>query len=662
MCGIAGFVDLKVSRPAESLANVVNRMTQALTHRGPDDSGYWVGPEAGIALGHRRLSILDLTPTGHQPMRSVCERYVIAFNGEIYNFQELRDELERQGVASPWRGHSDTEVLLAAIAHFGVEATVKRCVGMFAFALWDRTERVLHLVRDRMGEKPLYYGWVGDTLLFASELKALTAYPEWQGEIDRDALALFLRYSYVPTPYSIYTNVQKLLPGTVLTIKTGAGSAAARSSNPVAYWSPRQIAEAGCANAAEQDERQLIDDLEQRLKQSIRRQMVADVPLGAFLSGGIDSSTVVALMQAQSDRPIKTFTIGFREQSYNEAEHAKAVARHLRTDHTELYVTPAEAMAVIPRLPLLYDEPFADSSQIPTFLVCQLARQGVTVSLSGDGGDELFGGYNRYFWGRRIWRNIGWMPRRLRAGSASMLRLMGRGRWRKAVDTISDATHGAHRMRNVGDALQKLADIVDVASPDDMYRRLVSHWKDPAAIVLGAKEPPTVLTDRAQWARLADFTQRMMYLDLVSYLPDDILVKVDRAAMGVSLETRVPLLDHNVVEFAWRVPLSMKIRNGQGKWLLRQVLYRYVPKELVERPKTGFGVPIDVWLRGPLRDWAESLLDEARIRREGFFDPKPIRQKWHEHLAGRHNWQYYLWDVLMFQAWLAQGGSTVGQH
>lgn len=651
MCGIAGFVDLKASRPEESLAHAVNRMTQALAHRGPDDSGHWVGVEAGIALGHRRLSILDLTPTGHQPMRSACERYVIVFNGEIYNFQELRDELEGRGAASGWRGHSDTEVLLAAIAHFGVEAAVQRCTGMFAFALWDRMERVLHLARDRMGEKPLYYGWVGETLLFASELKALTAYPEWQGEIDRDALALYLRYSYVPTPYSIYTNVQKLLPGTVLTIKTGAGPGAARSSNPVAYWSPRQVAETGCASAAEQDERQLIDDLEQCLKQSIRRQMVADVPLGAFLSGGIDSSIVVALMQAQSDRPIKTFTIGFREESYNEAEHAKAVARHLRTDHTELYVTPGEAMAVIPRLPELYDEPFGDSSQIPTFLVCQLARRDVTVSLSGDGGDELFGGYNRYFWGRRIWRNIGWMPRRLRAGSASMLRLMGRGRWRHAVDTVSDATHGVHHMRNVSDALQKLADIVDVASPDDMYHRLVSHWKDPAAIVLGAKEPPTVLTDRAQWARLADFTQRMMYLDLVSYLPDDILVKVDRAAMGVSLETRVPLLDHNVVEFAWRVPLSMKIRNGQGKWLLRQVLYRYVPKELVERPKTGFGVPIDVWLRGPLRDWAESLLDEARIRRDGFFDPKPIRQKWHEHLSGRHNWQYYLWDVLMFQAW-----------
>lgn len=662
MCGIAGFIDLKVSRPAESLANAVNRMTQALVHRGPDDFGHWVGPEAGIALGHRRLSILDLSPTGHQPMRSVCERYVIAFNGEIYNFQELRDELEKKGAAPPWRGHSDTEVLLAAIAHFGVEAAVKRCVGMFAFALWDRTERVLHLVRDRMGEKPLYYGWIGDTLLFASELKALTAYPEWQGEIDRDALALYLRYNYVPTPYSIYRNVQKLLPGTALTIKPGTGSAAARSSKPVAYWSPRQIAETGCANAARQDERQLTDDLENRLKQSIRRQMVADVPLGAFLSGGIDSSTVVALMQTQSERPIKTFTIGFREQSYNEAEHAKAVARHLRTDHTELYVTPAEAMAVIPRLPELYDEPFGDSSQIPTFLVCQLARQGVTVSLSGDGGDELFGGYNRYFWGRRIWRNIGWMPRRLRAGSASILRLMGRGRWRKAVDTLSDATHGVHRMRNVGDALQKLADIIDVADPDDMYRRLVSHWKDPAAVVLEAHEPPTVLTDRGQWARLADFTQRMMYLDLMSYLPDDILVKIDRAAMGVSLETRVPLLDHNVVEFAWRVPLSMKIRNGQGKWLLRQVLYRYVPKELVERPKTGFGVPIDTWLRGPLRDWAESLLEETRIRREGFFDPKPIRQKWHEHLAGRHNWQYYLWDVLMFQAWLAQSGNKAGQH
>jgi asparagine synthase (glutamine-hydrolysing) len=657
MCGIAGFIDRRPSHSAETLAHAVNRMTQALAHRGPDDFGHWLNADAGVALGHRRLSILDLSPSGHQPMSSTCGRYVIAFNGEIYNFEELRGELEKRGAAPAWRGHSDTEVLLAAVSCFGVEAAVMRCVGMFAFALWDSRESVLYLVRDRIGEKPLYYGRTGNAILFASELKALTAHPGWHGEINRDAIALYLRHSYVPAPYSIYTNVQKLLPGTILSIKVGTSSGNVKLSNPVAYWSPKLIAETGCANQTVQGDREMTDDLERYLRQSIRRQMVADVPLGAFLSGGIDSSAVVALMQAQSDRPIRTFTIGFQEESYNEAEHAKAVARYLRTDHTELYVTPAEAMAVIPRLPKLYDEPFGDPSQIPTFLVCQLARRDVTVSLSGDGGDELFGGYNRYFWGRRLWKYIGWMPGSVRTGSASALRLLAQGRRRNAIERLGTLSGGTHRMRNAGDSLQKLADIIDVASPDDMYRRLVSHWKDPAAVVLGAKEPPTVMTDRGQWAHLADFTQRMMYLDLVSYLPDDILVKVDRAAMGVSLETRVPMLDHHLVEFAWRVPLSMKIRNGQGKWLLRQVLYRYVPKELVERPKTGFGVPIDTWLRGPLRDWAESLLDETRIRREGFFDPKPIRQRWHEHLAGERNWQYYLWDVLMFQAWLAEGAS-----
>lgn len=661
MCGIAGFIDRRIPRSAESLAHAVNRMTQALAHRGPDDSGHWLRAEAGIAIGHRRLSILDLSPSGHQPMSSVCGRYVIAFNGEIYNFRELRDELEKRGAAPAWRGHSDTEVLLAAISCFGLEAAVKRCAGMFAFALWDSRESVLHLVRDRIGEKPLYYGQDGNAFLFASELKALRAYPEWRGEINRDALALYLRHSYVPAPYSIYANVHKLIPGTILSIKADANSAHVRLSNPVAYWSPKVTAETGCANEAVQDDRQMTDDLERYLRQSIRRQMVADVPLGAFLSGGIDSSTVVALMQAQSDRPIRTFTIGFQEESYNEAEHAKAVARHLRTDHTELYVTPAEAMEVIPRLPQLYDEPFGDPSQIPTFLVCKLARRDVTVSLSGDGGDELFGGYNRYFWGRRIWQSIRWIPGRVRTGGASVLRMMSEGPWRGAIDRLGVVVPRAHRMRNIGDALQKLADIVDVAGPDDMYRRLVSHWKDPAAVVLGAKEPPTALTDRNQWAHLTDFTQRMMYLDVVSYLPDDILVKVDRAAMGVSLETRVPLLDHNLVEFAWRVPISMKIRNGQGKWLLRQVLYRYVPKELVERPKTGFGVPIDTWLRGPLRDWAESLLNETRIRADGLLKAEPIRQKWQEHLSGNRNWQYYLWDVLMFQAWLSDVRNQVGR-
>jgi asparagine synthase (glutamine-hydrolysing) len=657
MCGIAGFVDVKASRSAESLVDAVSRMTEALVHRGPDDSGYWVAPEAGIAVGHRRLSILDLSPAGHQPMLSSCGRYVVAFNGEIYNFQELREELEGRDAAPPWRGHSDTEVLLAAIAHFGVEAAIKRCVGMFAFALWDREERTLQLARDRMGEKPLYYGWVGDVFLFASELKALRAHPSWRGDIDRAALTLYLRHSYVPAPYSIYRGMRKLLPGTILTISANEGARVSRSAEPVPYWSARDVMHDRTRNPFVGSEAEAADHLEELLKQSVRGQMVADVPVGVFLSGGLDSSTVAALMQAQSNRPVNTFTIGFHEQDYDEAAHASAVARHLGTHHTELYVTPAEAMAVIPCLPQIYDEPFADSSQIPTFLVSQLARRHVTVSLSGDGGDELFGGYNRYFWGRDIWRAIGWIPRAARRGASTVVTGLSPERWGGALERLVPVLPGSLRMRNPGDKLHKFAEILAVHSPDAMYLGLISHWKQPASVVLGGSEPPTVLTDVMAHAVSPDFTERMMYQDALTYLPDDILVKVDRAAMAVSLETRVPMLDHRVFEFAWRLPLSMKIRKGQGKRILRKVLHRHVPKQLVERPKTGFGVPIEAWLRGPLREWAEELLSEKRLREDGLFDPAPIRRKWREHCEGRRSWHYYLWDVLMFQAWIEHASS-----
>lgn len=647
MCGITGFIDLSSKRRSDELQTTVMRMANTLRHRGPDDVGAWVDAETCIALGHRRLSVVDLSPTGHQPMYSACGRYVIVFNGEIYNFKTLRKELEPHG--HRFRGHSDTEVMLAAISQWGLEAAVKRFNGMFAFALWDKQEQRLHLARDRLGEKPLYYGWMRKTFLFGSELKALRAYPEFRGEINRDALALYLRYNYIPSPYSIYKGIYKLPAGTILTLNRADSISYLR---PIPYWSAKEVAECGVAKPFTGSTEEAITQLDALLREAIKMRMEADVPLGAFLSGGVDSSLVVALMQAQSDIPVRTFSIGFHESGYNEADHAKAVAQHLGTDHTELYVTPEQAMAVIPRLPTLYDEPFADSSQIPTFLVSQLARRYVTVSLSGDGGDELFAGYNRYLWGKSVWKKIGWIPRELRSVAAIALTTLSPASYETLFQKMECILPEKIKQQNPGDKLHKLAEILPVNDPETMYMGFISHWKDPASIVLGASEPSTAITDRTQWANLLDFTQRMMFLDTITYLPDDILGKVDRASMGVSLEARVPLLDHRLVEFVWRLPISMKIRSGQSKWLLRQVLYKYVPQELIERPKMGFGVPIDSWLRGPLREWAEVLLDERRLREEGFLNPSPIRKKWAEHLSGKRNWQYHLWDVLMFQAWL----------
>ncbi len=655
MCGIAGIMGCSTT---ELAANVRN-MVASIRYRGPDDSGVWCDEGVGIGLGHARLSILDLSPEGHQPMSSASGRYVIVFNGEIYNFAELRSELEKVG--QKFRGHSDTEVMLAAFEEWGIEKALSRFVGMFAFALWDRADRALTLARDRMGEKPLYYGWQGRTFLFGSELKALKAHPAFQGEIDRASLALMLRHNYIPAPYSIYKGIRKLPPGSYLSFQMSK-----RESKPVPYWSAREAAERGQAQPFAGSEAEAVIALETQLLETIGLQMIADVPLGAFLSGGVDSSIVVALMQAQSGRPVKTFTIGFHEESYDEAQYAKSVARHLGTEHTELYVRPNEALNVIPRLPAIYDEPFSDSSQIPTFLVSELARRHVTVSLSGDGGDELFGGYNRYFWATNIWRRIGWVPKPLRAALAGALTSLPPSVWNSVFRGLSGVLPAAWRYANPGDKLHKVAEILAVGTPEEIYLDLVSHWKQPAEVVHGTHEPPTVLTDAGQWADLPDFEQRMMYLDQMTYLPDDILAKVDRAAMGVSLETRVPFLDHRVVEFAWSLPLPLKIRNSQGKWLLRQVLHRHVPKQLMERPKMGFGVPIDVWLRGPLKAWAEDLLDEARLQREGYFDPYPIRMKWAEHLSGARNWSYYLWDVLMFQAWLSEHeqstASAVSHH
>jgi asparagine synthase (glutamine-hydrolysing) len=660
MCGITGFFDLEAARTG-GLAPIVERMCDTLIHRGPDDRGVWVDAETGIGLGHRRLSIVDLSPQGHQPMHSACGRYVIAFNGEIYNFRDLRAELEQIGAAPAWRGHSDTEVMLAAIAHWGLEDAVRRMAGMFAFALWDRAERVLHLVRDRLGEKPLYYGWLGRRFLFGSELKALRAHPEWQAAVDRDALTLFLRHGYIPCPHTIHRGIYKLEPGACLSLTAEAlfpgrdfspFPEAGTRLRPRRYWSARQAIGDGVENPLRLDDTDAVSRLDELLRRSVAGQMVADVPLGAFLSGGIDSSTVVALMQAQSLRPVKTFTIGFREQDFNEAEYAKAVARHLGTEHTELYVSPDEARAVIPQLPALYDEPFGDSSQIPTFLVSRLARRHVTVSLSGDGGDELFAGYGRYAQAVALWNRIERLPFALRRRVAGMLRLLSPRQWDACLGLPARMLPSRYRQRLRGEWLHRLADNTGTASAANLYLDLIGQWKNPAALVLGATEPASAITGSWAWAGLPTLTEAMTAVDLASYLPDDILAKVDRAAMGVSLETRIPLLDHRVVEFAWRLPPSLKVRDGQGKWILRQVLKRYVPEALFERRKMGFGVPIDSWLRGPLRAWGDALLDEERLRREGYFNPEPIRGAWREHLSGTHDRHYYLWNVLMFQAWL----------
>jgi asparagine synthase (glutamine-hydrolysing) len=647
MCGIAGFLDPSCSFSADTIKTLIERMTDVIVHRGPDDSGNWIDAQNGIALGFRRLSILDLSPAGHQPMASADGRYIIIFNGEVYNFDQLRNELA--GLGHAFRGHSDTEVMLAAICQWGIQAAVQRFNGMFAFALWDRRAHCLSLVRDRFGIKPLYYGWSGGVFLFGSELKAVKAHPAFQTGIDRDALALYLRHNCIPTPYTIYTGFCKLLPGTIITLP--ASGQPDEYPEPVPYWSARQVVESGVGQPFTGSDQDAVGELDALLRASIQDRMIADVPLGAFLSGGIDSSAVVALMQAQSNRPIQTFTIGFHESGYDEAQHAREIARHLGTDHTELYVTPQEAQAVIPRLPALYDEPFSDSSQIPTFLVSELARRHVTVSLSGDGGDELFGGYNRYAWAHKIAIATSWLPGAFRTLGSAILGRIPPAAWDGLLS--NRLVPSRWRISEPGEKMRKLADVLSARSPEAIYLDLVSHWKDPCALVPGAAEPPTLVTRREAWAQVPDFTSWMMSVDLVSYLPDDILVKLDRASMGVSLESRVPYLDdHRLVEFAWRLPLHMKIRNGQGKWLLRQVLYQYVPQGMLERPKKGFGIPIDAWLRGPLRAWAEALLDARRLKDEGYLDPAPIQQKWQEHLAGKQNWQYHLWDILMFQSWL----------
>jgi asparagine synthase (glutamine-hydrolysing) len=647
MCGIVGFYSSNASYQFTD----IHGMCSTIHHRGPDDSGVWKDLRDGIVFGHQRLSIVDLTLSGKQPMISPEGRYVIIFNGEIYNHIDIRCHLTSLDKSITWNGHSDTETLLVAFELLGIKKTLEKIVGMFSIALWDKKLRILSLIRDRMGEKPLYYGWQGirgkKAFLFGSELKALKKHSKFQNSINRDAISLFLRHNYIPSPYSIYKGIHKLKSGHILQL-TAKDLENEFIPNEKEYWSLAKTATYGVQNRWIGDEKSATGELDMLLRKATRLQMMADVPLGAFLSGGIDSSTIVALMQSQSSSPIKTFSIGFSEAEFNEAIYAKKIALHLGTDHTELYVSPKEAMDVIPKLPQLYDEPFSDSSQIPTFLVSQLAKKHVTVSLSGDAGDELFCGYNRYHLSSLVWGRLQLLPVKFRKVVAKLIQGVSPTTW----NSILKKTPISSKFSNLGDKLHKGAGVMDARNLDELYMYFISHWNNPSSIVLDSVEPPTILNGLRPDLTDLDDIEKMMALDGLSYLPDDILVKVDRAAMGVSLESRIPFLDHRVVEFAWKLPKAFKYRDRTTKWILRQVLYKYVPPDLVERPKMGFGVPIGDWLRGPLKDWAEDLLSENGLKKEGYFDHKAIRQMWGEHQISRRNWQDQLWGILMFQSWL----------
>ncbi len=635
MCGITGYLDTRAQAASNEMDVIGAAMASQLAHRGPDDRGIWVDEAAGVVLAHTRLAILDLSRDGAQPMQSADGRYVISYNGEIYNHDALRRELDRLG--HRFRGHADTEVLLEAISEWGVDETLHRANGMFAFAVYDRGERRLFLARDRMGEKPLYYGWFGSVLLFGSELKALRAHPAFDSSIDISALALYLRYAYIADPHCIYERIRKLPPGTFLVVQ-----ASGQRSSPRAYWSMQSVSADGLAQPFAGSEEQAVEELDGLLRDSVRIRMSADVPLGAFLSGGIDSSTVVALMQAQSSRPIETFSIGFDEESINEAEWAKAVARHLRTNHHELYVTGGDVLETVPRIPSIYDEPFADASQIPTYLLSRFTRTRVTVSLSGDGGDELFGGYTRYAKAISMWQRLSLLP----SAARSLLAALARGD--RAAVPLERALRLAppslrRRVRTAGE----FADSRDFRA---MWKALVSHSRERLAL---AGEEPVTTFSAAQDAWPRALLDQAMLLDCLTYLPGDILTKVDRASMAVSLESRIPLLDPRIVEFAWRLPGAFKQRNGTTKWILRKVLDRYVPRELVERPKRGFSAPVARWIRGELRSWARDLLAAPRLRREGFLDADRIEVMVREHLSGQRDWGPPLWNVLVFELWLA---------
>ncbi len=635
MCGIAGFLGPANGLGEPAMADIARAMADRIRHRGPDDAGTWTDPAAGIALAHTRLAIIDLSAAGHQPMHSPCERYVVSYNGEIYNHQDLRRDLIDGGAV--FKGHSDTETLVAACTAWGVRRTLERLNGMFVFALWDRRQRVLHLVRDRLGIKPLYWGRQNGRYFFASELKALHAHPDWTPKLDRGALAAYLRFAYVPTPHSIYQDVHKLAPGGHLLLAPGA------PPKIDTYWDCRALARDAAAHPLSLDDNEAVDAFADLATDAVRRQLLSDVPVGAFLSGGIDSSTVVALMQQVGSGPVRSFSIGSTVADFDEAQHAKRVAAHIGTDHTELYVAPDDALALISKLPDMYDEPFADSSQLLTHMVAAMTRQSVTVALSGDGGDEILAGYNRHIWAANGYRHLTKIPARMRHAAAGLL---------GAIPTSSlDRVAGALPVPQFADKMQKLSTVLHIDDQTALYRRLVSQCDDPGHYLFGAQEPQGLLWDRSVEADFPDFPTRMQFLDTATYLPDDILTKVDRASMAVGLEVRVPLLDHRLVEFAWRLPMSQKIRAGKGKWLLRQLLARHVPSAMTDRPKQGFALPLAQWLRGPLRDWGEAMLSRARLADAGILDVKSVRDLWQIHQSGKRNEQHSLWTLLMFQAW-----------
>jgi asparagine synthase (glutamine-hydrolysing) len=650
MCGIAGFLMSRERFANTGYGEVLGDMCAALAHRGPDDTGVFADPEAGIGLAHRRLAVIDISAAGHQPMLSESGRFAISYNGEIYNFADIRHELAQAGKAPAWRGTSDTEVLLAAIAAWGVEGALGRCNGMFAFALWDRESRTLTLARDRAGEKPLYYGAINGALLFGSELHALRRHPLWTGEIDRGAVALYTRYSCVPAPYSIYRGIFKLPPGNYLSLAAAELKSTLPAPRP--YWRAADAVtqQRRAAPAAGARDPGVLDELDALLSDAVRVRMISDVPVGAFLSGGIDSSLVVALMRGAARGAVKTFTIGFELASHDEAPFARAVAQHLGTEHTEHTVTAAEALAEVPNLAGIYDEPFADSSQIPTLLISRLARHSVTVALTGDGGDEVFGGYNRYIRIARWWRRMQLMPRSARVIAAAALGALPAA----GVDALGRALYGRRSGGALADLVQKTGSVLPARTIDSAYRTLTSVVPRPEALVLNGPEPAVPATDGHAAAVAPHPVERMLYLDLIAYLPDDILAKVDRAAMAVSLETRIPFLDHRVIEFAWQQPLDLKLGDGKGKLLLRNLAERYVPRALLERPKAGFAVPLNAWLRGPLQEWAEALLAPDTIRCAGYYNVDAVAKLWDEHRSGRRNRQHQLWNVLMFHAWLGR--------
>ena len=649
MCGIVGF-----TQTSHDSFPVLERMISSINHRGPDSNGTWVNDADPIVLGHARLSIQDLSEAGSQPMTSSCGRYVIVFNGEIYNHTSLRLILSESGFHINWKGHSDTETLLACVSTLGLRKTFDLLVGMFSFALWDRELKNLTLARDRLGEKPLYWGWIGDTLIFASELKAMKSHPDFTPIIDRGALKLYLQHCYIPAPFSIYEGIFKLLPGHFVEIPLTGDIESSKAAIPLAYWSLNGAITHGKSSPFQGDFSDAVSAIEGTLRESISGQILADVEVGAFLSGGIDSSLVVALMQQESSKSVNTFTIGFDEVGYNEADFAKQIAQHLGTNHTELYVSSEDAMSVIPKLPNMFCEPFGDSSQIPTFLVSQLAKNKVTVALSGDGGDEIFGGYNRHLAVNNVWRPSRHTPKCFRKLAAYGLGSISPSTWDNIFKKLNPLFSQKYRVNIAGEKARKLSEVLSLDDDYEFYRQLTSHWSTSESVVIDPREENCSFSRPAIWDEADCLEHAMMAMDTQTYLCDDILTKVDRAAMATSLETRVPLLDHRLVELAWKMPIEFKIREGQGKCVLREILYKYVPKELIERPKAGFGIPLGEWLRGPLREWADDLIDESRLIREGYFYPNPVREKWAEHLSGRGNWEFHLWNILMFQVWLQE--------